>query len=193
MDIDGSNLLQLTTGKDFSPNISPDGRWVIFDSSSSPEGTGLWKVSIDGGNTERLTNYGAEAPSYSPDGRWIVCQARDDPKDPFNPRFRYVVIPASGGDPVARFDFPSGLLDYGGWGPDSSHLSFGATWLDDANVWLQPLAGGKPRKLTNFKSELTNLKSEKIFRHAWSRDGSTLALARARDMHDVVLMKNISF
>jgi Tol biopolymer transport system component len=68
------------------------------------------------------------------------------------------------------------------WTPDGRHLSFIGAPPDPSNIWLQPAAGGEPRKLTDFKSDY-------IFRHAWSADGS-LALVRGRGTSDVVLLKD---
>jgi hypothetical protein len=66
---------------------------------------------------------------------------------------------------------------------DGRYLSFIGTPPDPSNIWLQPAAGGKPLKLTDFKTDY-------IYRHAWSRDGKTLALARGRHTSDVVLMRD---
>jgi hypothetical protein len=52
-----------------------------------------------------------------------------------------------------------------------------------SNLWAQPLAGGPPEQITDFKSEL-------IFEFAWSRDGKQLALARGTQTSDVVLIRN---
>ncbi|MBA2502768.1 MAG: hypothetical protein H0V27_07790, partial [Pyrinomonadaceae bacterium] len=62
-------------------------------------------------------------------------------------------------------------------------LSHIGTPPDPSNIWLQPVAGGEPRKITDFRSDY-------IYRHAWSRDGRTLALVRGRGTNDVVLMRD---
>ena len=49
------------------------------------------------------------------------------------------------------------------------------------NVWAQPIGGGPPRQLTDFKSDQT-------FYFDWSRDGKQLALARGTQTSDVVLI-----
>ena len=51
------------------------------------------------------------------------------------------------------------------------HVSFIGAPPDPSNIWLQPVDGGEPRKLTDFKSDY-------IFRHEWSRDGKSLYLVR---------------
>jgi Tol biopolymer transport system component len=187
MDSDGSNLIQLTAGADgsahVSPDVSPDGHWVVYTSWAASEGVAsLWKVSIDGGPPIRLTDYPANEPSYSPDGQWITCYALDDQVTPGD--WRYSVIPASGGPSVKQFDFPGFQYQYMRWTPDGRHLSFIGTPPDPSNIWLQPVAGGEPRQFTNFKSDY-------IYRHAWSRDGKWLALVRGRGTSDVVLLRDV--
>ena len=55
MDIDGGNPKQLTNDGGFFPDVSPDGRWVIY-TVLVPGEARLWKVSIDGGEPVRLTD-----------------------------------------------------------------------------------------------------------------------------------------
>jgi len=52
-----------------------------------------------------------------------------------------------------------------------------------SNLWSQSLDGGPPKQLTNFKSDL-------IFRFALSSDGRQLVLARGSETRDVVLIKD---
>jgi Tol biopolymer transport system component len=182
MDVDGGNPVQLTAGNGYSPQVSPDGRWVVYASWSASEGTSLlWKVPLEGGDPVRLTDYPAGEPSYSPDGQWIGCFAKADPARPDG--WHYSVIPATGGRPVKRFDLTGFQYQYVRWTPDGHHVSFIGAPPDPSNIWLQPVAGGEPRKLTDFKSDY-------IFRHTWSPDGRMLAVVRGRPTFDVVLMRN---
>src|SRR5262249_44985329 len=76
MNIDGSNQIQLTGGGDKNfPSITPDGKWVIYNSTQDWH---LWKVSIDGGDPLQLTEYPALYPSVSPDGKLIACIGRKE-------------------------------------------------------------------------------------------------------------------
>lgn len=181
MDIDGGNLVQLTSQFDYAPHVSPDGRWVVYVSLSASEEVSLHKVSIDGGASVRLIDYPAAVPMYSPDGQWLACNAFDDQATPRD--WRHSIIPASGGRPVKQFDFPGFQYQHFNWTPDSRHLSFIGTPPDPSNIWLQPIVGGEPHAITNFKSDY-------IFHHAWALDGRSLALVRGRETADVVLMKD---
>ena len=185
MDIDGGNLTRLTSGEDTAPDVSPDGRWVIFSSwNPGPNGVtgqGLWKVSVDGGTSVQLTDYNSQVPEYSPDGNSIVCTIFDDQVTP--KRWRNAVIPATGSLPIKQFDRPNYGYQYARWTRDGRYLSYIGNPAIPSNIWLQPVAGGEPRKLTDFKTDM-------IFRHAWSRDGKTLAVVRGNRTTDVVLMKD---
>jgi Tol biopolymer transport system component len=61
---DGSSASQLTEGPatDCDPTISPDGRYVIFASSSTRRGgdSDLFAMAVDGSNVTRLTRFPSE-------------------------------------------------------------------------------------------------------------------------------------
>jgi serine/threonine protein kinase len=79
---DGSNRKQLTSNRaqNFSPVISPDGRYIVF--SSWRDGTkNLWRMNLDGSNLVRLTSGLSDSyPSVSSDSRWVVYTTQDGPK-----------------------------------------------------------------------------------------------------------------
>jgi serine/threonine protein kinase len=179
MDIDGSNLRQMTGIGDENPHVSPDGRWVVFQSWGAPA-LSLWKVSIDGGEPVRLTDYLSSDPVFSLDGNRIAFIYYDEEVTP--KRWRNAVIPASGGvRPVKLFDRPNFRYQQVRWAPDGRYLSYIGPPAVPSNIWLQPVEGGEPRKLTDFKTD-------SIYHHAWSRDGKWLALARGTEKVDVVLL-----
>jgi Tol biopolymer transport system component/DNA-binding winged helix-turn-helix (wHTH) protein len=76
MEADGSGARLLTgelTGRAYmgSPQVSPDGRYVVFSSDLKGE-RHIWRMNIDGGNLVQLTNgTGGDSPHFSPDGRWV--------------------------------------------------------------------------------------------------------------------------
>ncbi|HEX8880688.1 MAG TPA: hypothetical protein VF749_11695, partial [Candidatus Acidoferrum sp.] len=65
--------------------------------------------------------------------------------------------------------------------PDGKSLAYIVSERGVSNLWAMPLAGGKPKQLTDFKSDV-------IFDFAWSRDGKLLALSRGQVSRDVVLL-----
>ena len=67
------------------------------------------------------------------------------------------------------------------WSPDSKALDYVATSKGVSNLWRLPIDGGKPRQITDFKSE-------HIYSFAWSRHGD-LAVSRGTQSSDVVLIR----
>jgi Tol biopolymer transport system component len=69
------------------------------------------------------------------------------------------------------------------WSTDGLALTYVDTQKGASNIWSQPLSGGPPKKLTDFRSD-------QIFSFAWSPDGKQLALARGTETSDVVLIRD---
>ena len=70
------------------------------------------------------------------------------------------------------------------WTADGSGLTYINNQGGVSNIWMQPLAGGPPKQLTDFKSDM-------IFHFDWSRDGKQLALSRGIFTSDVILLNNV--
>lgn len=181
MDADGRNPRQLTQGMfDSGPSISPDGRWIVYSSYDESAKQTLWKVSIDGSDPIQLTRHTSNSPSVSPDGKSIACQHMDEKTG----RMVVAIVPFIGGNPTEVFDempLPThGLLR---WTPDGRALTYIVTNDGVSNIWLQPLDGGQPKQMTNFKED-------QIFRLAWSHDGKDLAYDRGVTIKDIILISD---
>ena len=103
MDMDGSNLKQLTQGKmDMSPAISPDGRWVVFNSVQGGKNV-LMKVPSEGGPASQLTDYNSESAIRLPGrqvDRLLLLPSQDQPA-------RLAMVPFAGGQPAKVFPLPA--------------------------------------------------------------------------------------
>ena len=179
MDFNVGNLVQLTNGSgEDMPACTADGKWVIYTDIGSNKQT-LWKVPIDGGTPVQLVKDYSRYPAVSPDGKWISCIYSDEPQ---RPQWRLALLPIEGGAPVKVF--PQAI--YSGhppkWTPDSRAITY--TDERQANIWLQSVNGGAPRKLTDFTNDL-------IFGFEWSPDGKRLACVRGIWERNLVLIKNI--
>src|SRR5205085_7236809 len=188
MSIDGSNAVSLTNGlADYEPALSPDGQWVVYSSLTNGTLT-LWKVSINGGTPIQLTNHLAYQPVVSPDGKLItyayseLANARLEPKTPAT---KLAVMPFAGGEPINTFDIkPNGTVQTTlRWSPDGRALDYTVVNNNVGNIWRQPLTGGPPRQITDFKDKL-------IATFNWSRDNK-LICARGILLRDAVLISDV--
>jgi Tol biopolymer transport system component len=182
MDADGSNQKQLT-GSAFGslgPRFTPDGQWVIFFTVTESGTPKIAKVSIEGGDAMELTDYWTVLPTISPDGKLIAAGYQDEQQNA-----HFAIIPLSGGKPIKVLPMPSTAFPVAGleWTPDSSTLVYVQNRNGVSNIWGQPIDGDPPKQLTNFKSDL-------IFKFALSADSRELVLARGTRTRDVVLIRN---
>ncbi len=178
MDIDGGNPVQLTRNSfEFFPKITPDGKDVVYDRRMG----GVFKVSLTGGEPIQLIPDPGYQPSVSPDGKLLaVTKRRLDP-----PGNYLDILPLAGGPSIRQFNIP--VLAMPGtplsWTPDSKGVIFLDSRDGVGNLWLQPLAGGKPKQVTNFSSD-------RIYSFDWSPDGKQLVVARGNSSSDIVMISN---
>jgi eukaryotic-like serine/threonine-protein kinase len=174
MNSDGTNTKQISNGiAEISPVITPDNQWIIYQDAGD---LGLWKIPIDGGTPERITNKLTSQAAISPDGKLIACRYREEDLSPF----QLGLIEFATGKTVKTIDIPptNNILD---WSADGRTVLYVDTRSGVSNIWSQPIAGGPPKQLTHFKSDL-------IFVFDLSRDGKQLAVSRGTVSNDVVLI-----
>jgi eukaryotic-like serine/threonine-protein kinase len=178
MDIDGGNPVQLTrNGLELFPRITPDGKDVIYESWMGP---GIFKMPLTGGERIQLIPDSAFEPSVSPDGKLLaVTRLRPPATDYLD------ILPLAGGSSIRQFDIPVLAMASTplSWTPDSKGVMFLDSRDGVGNLWLQPLAGGKPRQVTNFSSD-------RIYSFDWSTDGKQLVVARGSSSSDIVMISN---
>ncbi|MGB9515190.1 MAG: hypothetical protein WBU20_26140 [Candidatus Acidiferrum sp.] len=177
MDIDGGNPVQLTrSGLELLPKITSDGKDVIYESWMRQ---GIFKIPLTGGEPIQLIPDSAFHPLVSPDGQLLAVTKVFPPTDYLD------ILPLAGGPSIKQFDIPvlSMMGSFISWTRDSSGLIFLDSRDGVGNLWLQPLAGGKPRQLTNFSSD-------RIYSFDWSTDGKQLVVARGNSSSDIVQISN---
>jgi Tol biopolymer transport system component len=71
-----SQPLKLPQGFYRSPRVSPDGKWVTFDSEDSGGAT-VWVYNLSGGTSIRRLTFGGKnrAPIWSADSQWVAFQS----------------------------------------------------------------------------------------------------------------------
>jgi Tol biopolymer transport system component len=181
MDSDGNNPKQLTNVpfQDYRhPDCSPDGKWVVYRMGGAEKG--VWKVPMEGGNPLRLSDAEAHDPNISPDGR-MIAYSYEDPAA--NPPHGVAIMPFEGGPPIKRFDIPASTWLVR-WALDGLSLLYTNNEGSVGNVWSQPVAGGTPKQVTNFNSEV-------IGDFDLSRDGKRLVMSRGTIKADVVLIRDL--
>ncbi len=179
MNVDGSNARLLTPTYGFNSTVSPDGKWVVFG-TFTVGGFSIWKVSIDGGDPVQVTHKYSLNAAISPDGKLIACSYQDE-----HTIEKIALVPFEGGEPSKLFDLPPGVQTANlRWLPDGRGLTYIVNRGGISNIWIQPLDGSPAKQLTDFKSD-------RIFKFDWSPDGKWLALSRGPEQRDVVLMSDL--
>jgi Tol biopolymer transport system component len=116
---------------DDSPEFTPDGKWIYFNSART--GTmKLWRMRPDGSQKEQITfdEYNDWFPHISPDGKWIVYLSY--PKEisasdhPWYKKVYLRLMPVSGGAPktIAYLYGGQGTINVPSWSPDSKKIAF---------------------------------------------------------------------
>jgi len=213
VDSNGVGQKQLTSdsGNNFSPSVSPDGRYIVFISDRKGSNH-VWRIDIDGSNARQLTfNPGARTPEclrgdevlYTVGGRvWKVPIDGGEPvqiiaKDPgkvltISPDDKWIAIQEFEPTAIRIAVYPieggesHNIVDllslYCRWTPDGSALAC----LDEKNIShisSQPMNGGPPKELIEFKPD-------QIFSFAWSVDGKQLAVSRGSVNKDVLVLND---
>jgi Tol biopolymer transport system component len=128
----------------------------------------------------QLTNRSSEFPSISPDGKSISYFYADEQA---NNQPKLAIIAFDGGAPVRTIDLPRSVQPIAfAWMPDGQSIAYLDNSSGILNVWSQPLDGGTPKQLTNYKSEF-------VTSFAISRDGK-IATYRWSATRDIVLIKD---
>jgi TolB protein len=176
---DGTSEIQLTDGEDEKvPQITPDGKWVVFAQITAGKPT-LAKIPIEGGKIVQLSEMEAQYPVVSPDGRTIAFLLMEPTLG------RIALMSIEGGAPTKIFPEPisfagkpffSMLLRFS---PDGQSINFIKNEKGVSNLFAQPLDGKPVKKITNFSTG-------EIFYFDFSPDGSRLALARGSQTSDVL-------
>jgi Tol biopolymer transport system component/DNA-binding winged helix-turn-helix (wHTH) protein len=191
MDADGSNPIRIADEPvATSPQCSPDGKWVIYVQVPSLT---LMRVAITGEKppetiTQSPAAWELDVLAISPEGKRIAYVAAPEtpvvnPSSPSGSQPNQLkVIAFDGGTLMHEFDWPASAWR-SRWAPRGDAIDYILTRNGVSNIWQQNLAGGAPKRITNFESG-------QIFDFDWSRDGRQLALTRGSESSDVILMSN---
>jgi Tol biopolymer transport system component len=155
--------------------VSPDGKWVVFDSDLAGPGA-IYRVPVNGGNTELLVSeqFAVFAGDLSPDGRELTYHSwRNGTRD-------IEVRPLNGGEAVRVTDTPA-QESYPVWSPDGTSLAFFdqaepqsvmVVRRDRASGWGKPTAIGEGNHVQ------------------WLPDGHIVYLGRATDIRGEIVISS---
>jgi len=96
---------------------------------------------------------------------------------------RVPILPIEGGVPLKTFsiqDSPTAGT-YVRWSRDGRSIVYNQVKDNIANLWSQPIAGGTPRQISNFKEGY-------IYSFSFSTDGKQIAISRGNYTRDAVLV-----
>ncbi len=177
MGSNGENPVRITNSEDYNPDVSRDGKWLLFDSWKAGS-RALWKLELGSGDSAMLFRPGGTSPKISPDGRLVTCLFHDEQEQ----RERMAILSFSTGDPVSVFDLPlTSNRDDFEWSPDGKSIHYVDTRNGVSNIWAYDYQARTSRQVTSFESD-------RIFGFAWSKDGTSVAVARGATTSDLVLL-----
>jgi Tol biopolymer transport system component len=156
-----------SSGRDYVPQISPNGEWITFASDRS----GIWELwlcRLDGSGLRSLTagsGLTSGAPRWSPDGKAIVFDARGSAG-----KFDIYRIPAAGG-PVKRMTWDKSEEVRPSWSADGRWIYFTSDRTGRREIWKMLSTGEGAAQVTR----------EGGFEAFESLDGRTLYFVRSVD------------
>ncbi len=160
--VDGDELRRLTNTPQFHeamPAWSPDGRQIVFYRAEGNISRGVFLVSPLGGPERKVADEG-RSPSWTPDSQSIVMTNATEPVDGqgiFQQVLDTGLRRRLTRSPLGFFDgFPK-------VSPDGSTVAFARTKLPQSALFVVPIAGGEPTRLTEWGGEIGRLD--------WTPDG----------------------
>ena len=182
MNPDGTDQTRITFDErtDQQPNISPDGRRIVFCSTritdTNPEGDlEIFVMDFDGGNVMQLTFNGAGIndawPRWSPNGKQIVFHSNVDGN------FEIYLINSDGSDLTRVTDYP-GIDQFPEWSPNGNQLLI----RRDMDIYLIDPDGTNPVQLTE-NTALNQMGS-------WSPNGKQITFMSSREGYCSVFIMN---
>jgi serine/threonine protein kinase len=195
---DGSNPKQLTNGIfDRYPVCSRDEKWLYYYDAAGPHYS--MRAPLEGGKPEPVPAsdvhgmYGFGAgEAVSSDGKRLIfnadVNAPDSPQGAVSKLALVTLDSSSQSSPLLLQPDPRMATGSGGFTnamtftPDGKSVVYIVREQGVDNIFVQPLDGSPGHQITNFISE-------HIAEFQWSPDGKILAVARAQNNSDVVLLR----
>jgi Tol biopolymer transport system component len=177
--IDVGTPLRLTTdpAPEYSPAWSPDGRFVAFLRQTS-KSSGVYLIPSLGGPERRLSEtfpkpatFIEHSLDYSPDGKFLAILDKGSQQEPFS----IFLLSVDTGEKRRLTEPPAGTLGDSApaFSPDSKSLAFvRAVSAGVFDIYLIPVVGGEPRRITFDNTQVKSL--------AWTSDGREIVFTSWR-------------
>ena len=147
-------------GFDSEPQVSPNGRWIVFTRYSAecagetPEAceTRIFRVRTNGKKLQQLTGVAlhASAPDYHPSGRWIAFDTGDNQTAP-NVGHIVVMRPDGSGKRIIVRGDSDDFFNNPSFSPDGQKVAFTRFAADQEDsvprIWTAKADGRNPRQL----------------------------------------------
>lgn len=136
----------------------------------------LLKVRNDGKEIDTIfaePDYDYLELSLSPDGNRLACSRGNEKLE----QYETAIVDVKTGKVLQTLPVSSAVK----WTSDGRGVCFIDGTNGVPNLWMQSLAGGKPKQITHFPSD-------KIMDFAWSTDGHYLAVVRQSNPSDLYLL-----
>lgn len=189
VDADGSHPKQLTQGEeDRSPACAADGKSFYYEDN----GTGaVYRMGLEGGFAEKIAPSTIEngfiagiGVNTSPDRKWLPGVATQvDPKTQVDVHSLVMMdVETNKAGAIKMFPSEPTITLPIQFLPDGKSIVYHAIEGGIDNVYVQPVAGGKPYPLTHFTED--HFRSFSV-----SPDGKTVAVVRTHTLSDVLLLR----
>jgi eukaryotic-like serine/threonine-protein kinase len=180
MDLNGANVKQLSNGRnDREPLCSKTDNWVYYVDNA--DNRYVKRIPIDGGTPETVVKYAVGAYALSPDGKEIASFEVRELDHKLMLRVDNVETQKMAYSDIDPHALPGRLA----FAPDGRAVYYVVREKGVDNLWLQPLDGKPHRQITHFTKD-------KIFRFAFSQDGSQIAIQSGNVESDAVLLHDES-
>jgi Tol biopolymer transport system component len=160
----------------FHPKFSSDGRTVYFDTLLEGK-PNIMSVPASGGVPTRVVAGMISVWAISPDGRRLVYRVEHEGRKIFLIR----ELDTGAEVEIDIEPLPDDNIPLS-WSPDGNAVDFATPVDETRNIWRKPIGKSKAYPLTDFKTG-------RVHRFAWSPDGRTLASIRHSPIYDAVMLR----